>query len=186
MVISFFHFFAGGKRLGGETVTFGPLLISDKFLFMTPWTSFLWLQCSVWCYIDHRRIVVFFFFVQFSADFSHALHFCDSLVPFLSSIISCSCHTHILVTRLHEYPYLPYPPPPLLVGFLLDLFHLIPLLLSPNSFILMLYSDQPWFICNNRVFSKHRPSGPMLSISRNVRPSVCVSVCLSVHFWGTV
>ena len=29
-------------------------------------------------------------------------------------------------------------------------------------------------------FSKHRPSGPMLSISRNVRPSVCVSVCLSV------
>ena len=29
-------------------------------------------------------------------------------------------------------------------------------------------------------FSKHRPSGPMLSISRNVRPSVCLSVCLSV------
>ena len=29
-------------------------------------------------------------------------------------------------------------------------------------------------------FSKHRPSGPMLSISRNVRPFVCLSVCLSV------
>ena len=29
-------------------------------------------------------------------------------------------------------------------------------------------------------FSKHRPSGPMLSISRNVRLSVCRSVCLSV------
>ena len=29
-------------------------------------------------------------------------------------------------------------------------------------------------------FSKHRPSGPMLSISQNVRPSVCVSVtCVS-------
>ena len=28
------------------------------------------------------------------------------------------------------------------------------------------------------VFSKHRPSGPMLSISRNVRPSVCLSVRL--------
>ena len=43
-------------------------------------------------------------------------------------------------------------------------------------------------------FSKHRPSGPMLSISRYVRLSVrvfvCLSVCLcvcpSVHFWGTV
>ena len=35
-------------------------------------------------------------------------------------------------------------------------------------------------------FSKHRPSGPMLSISRNVRLSVCLSVCLSVHSWGTV
>ena len=39
-------------------------------------------------------------------------------------------------------------------------------------------------------FSKHRLSGPMLSISRFVRPSVCtsvslsvcLSVCLSVHF----
>ena len=28
------------------------------------------------------------------------------------------------------------------------------------------------------VFSKHRPSGPMLSISRNVRLSVCVFVRL--------
>ena len=32
------------------------------------------------------------------------------------------------------------------------------------------------------LFSKYRPSGPMLSISRNVRRSVCPSVCLSVHF----
>ena len=29
-------------------------------------------------------------------------------------------------------------------------------------------------------FSKHRPSGPMLSISRNVRLSVCPCVCLCV------
>ena len=29
-------------------------------------------------------------------------------------------------------------------------------------------------------FSKHRPSGPMLSLSRNVRLSVCLSVRLSV------
>ena len=28
-----------------------------------------------------------------------------------------------------------------------------------------------------QIFSKHRPSGPMLSISRNVRPSVRVCVC---------
>ena len=36
-------------------------------------------------------------------------------------------------------------------------------------------------------FSKHRPSGPMLSISRFVLMSICVSVCLSVcSFWGTV
>ena len=37
-----------------------------------------------------------------------------------------------------------------------------------------------------KPFSKHRPSGPMLSMSRNVRlcvcPSVCPSVCLCVHF----
>ena len=31
-----------------------------------------------------------------------------------------------------------------------------------------------------KTFSKHRPSGPMLSISRNVRPSVRVCVCPSV------
>ena len=29
-------------------------------------------------------------------------------------------------------------------------------------------------------FSKHRPSGPMLSISRNVHMCVCLFVCLSV------
>ena len=32
------------------------------------------------------------------------------------------------------------------------------------------------------LFSKHRPSGPILSISRNVHMCVCVSVCPSVHF----
>ena len=36
------------------------------------------------------------------------------------------------------------------------------------------------------LFSKHRPSGPMLSLSQNVHISVCLSVCLfvclSVHF----
>ena len=31
------------------------------------------------------------------------------------------------------------------------------------------------------IFSKHRPSGPMLSISRNVRLCVRLSVCLSVR-----
>ena len=36
-----------------------------------------------------------------------------------------------------------------------------------------------------RLFSKHRPFGPMLSISRNVRPSVCVCVCVFTS-WGTV
>ena len=30
------------------------------------------------------------------------------------------------------------------------------------------------------TFSKHRPSGPMLSISQNVRLCVCPSVCLLV------
>ena len=38
----------------------------------------------------------------------------------------------------------------------------------------------------NTTFSKHRPSALMLSISRNVRLSVCtcvrLSVCVSVHF----
>ena len=34
-------------------------------------------------------------------------------------------------------------------------------------------------------FSKHRPSGPMLSISRNVHLSARVSVRPCVHFWGT-
>ena len=33
---------------------------------------------------------------------------------------------------------------------------------------------------SGRLFSKHQPSGPMLSISRNVHMCVCVSVCLSV------
>ena len=33
---------------------------------------------------------------------------------------------------------------------------------------------------SDRNFSKHRPSGPMLSIRRNVRLCVCPSVCLSV------
>jgi len=28
------------------------------------------------------------------------------------------------------------------------------------------------------LFSKHGPFGPMLSISRNVRPCVCLSVCV--------
>ena len=35
----------------------------------------------------------------------------------------------------------------------------------------------------NARFSKHRPSGPMLAISRNVRLSVRLCVCVSVHFW---
>ena len=43
-----------------------------------------------------------------------------------------------------------------------------------------------WTNIGGQKFSKHRPSGPMLSISQNVRlsvrRSVCLSVCLSVHF----
>ena len=34
-------------------------------------------------------------------------------------------------------------------------------------------------------FSKHWPSGPMLSISWVVHMCVCMCFCLSVHFWGT-
>ena len=33
------------------------------------------------------------------------------------------------------------------------------------------------------MFSKHRPSGPMLSISQNVRLSVCLSVCMFVRLF---
>ena len=36
---------------------------------------------------------------------------------------------------------------------------------------------QKWDVSH---FSKHRPSGPMLSISQNVHMFVCLSVCLSV------
>ena len=36
-------------------------------------------------------------------------------------------------------------------------------------------------VLRNNNFSKHRPYGPMLSISRNVRLCVCPSVCLSVY-----
>ena len=35
-------------------------------------------------------------------------------------------------------------------------------------------------VINKTSFSNHRPSGPMLSISRNVRLSVCLSLCPSV------
>ena len=35
-------------------------------------------------------------------------------------------------------------------------------------------------------FSKHRPSGPMLSISRNVRLSVCPCVCSLLRYRLTV
>ena len=36
------------------------------------------------------------------------------------------------------------------------------------------------------LFSKHRPSRPMPSISQNDHICVCVFICMSVHFWGTV
>ena len=52
---------------------------------------------------------------------------------------------------------------------------------------LFIYLIGQFLLSNNTVlgtsylkFSKHRPSGPMLSISRNVRLSVCLSVCPSV------
>ena len=38
-------------------------------------------------------------------------------------------------------------------------------------------------ICLDLCFSKHRPFGPMLSISRFVRPSVCLFVRLSVRLF---
>ena len=58
---------------------------------------------------------------------------------------------------------------------------------SSFSFSFSPYSPSLSVICYvmchmSGVFSKHRPSGPMLSISRNVRPSVCLYVRLSVHF----
>ena len=40
-----------------------------------------------------------------------------------------------------------------------------------------------WYTTKTKTsltFSKHRPSGPMLSISRNIHMCVCLSVCLSV------
>ena len=40
--------------------------------------------------------------------------------------------------------------------------------------------------CFLLLFSKHQPSGPMLSISRNVRPSVCVYVCSLLRYRLTV
>ena len=40
--------------------------------------------------------------------------------------------------------------------------------------------EEPLTTTNIFYFSKHWPSGPMLSISRNVHMFVCVSVCLSV------
>ena len=43
-----------------------------------------------------------------------------------------------------------------------------------------------FFLLLFSIFSKHQPSGPMLSISQNVRlrvrVSVCPSVCVCVHF----
>ena len=65
---------------------------------------------------------------------------------------------------------------------------ILPFLLSqiskfwvPCAFIIFLY-----------IFSKYRPSGPMLSISLFVQRAdafykpICPSVCPCVHFWGTV
>ena len=42
--------------------------------------------------------------------------------------------------------------------------------------------------CNtgiHKIFSKNRPSGPILSISRNVRMCVCLCVCVSQLFQAT-
>ena len=51
------------------------------------------------------------------------------------------------------------------------------------SWPMRIVSSLPWREENLMGgFSKHWPSGPMLSISRNVR----LSVCVFVHFWGTV
>ena len=45
--------------------------------------------------------------------------------------------------------------------------------------IFLAFYIQPWQILVKR-FSKHRPSGPMLSISRFIRLYVCLCVCLSI------
>ena len=65
------------------------------------------------------------------------------------------------------------------------------LLTVQKHFEFLLSSLISMFDCEKKIFfSKHRPSGPMLSISRNVRLSVRLfvrlSVCLCVQFWGTV
>ena len=41
----------------------------------------------------------------------------------------------------------------------------------------------PHLVFKRSRFSKHRPSGPMLSISQNVRLSVCLYVCLFVRLF---
>ena len=49
----------------------------------------------------------------------------------------------------------------------------------PSSFTYITV-QKSLFECLHMQFSKHQPSGPMLSISRNVLLSVCPSGCLSV------
>ena len=64
--------------------------------------------------------------------------------------------------------------------------HTIGVAVSRCLYLLWLF-DNKSFVCLHHIirnnidkFSKHRPSGPMLSISRFVHMCVCVSVCLSV------
>ena len=54
--------------------------------------------------------------------------------------------------------------------------------INTNIFYIHSKQEHQFKLLNCRQFSKHRPSGLILSISRNVHISVCVSVCLSVHF----
>ena len=53
--------------------------------------------------------------------------------------------------------------------------------LKITFFIWQRLYDFSFFLNKTKKFSKHRPSGPMLSKSRNVRISVCPSVCVSAR-----
>ena len=59
------------------------------------------------------------------------------------------------------------------LGFHRFVWHFKPIVLCKNLVLLWLY-----IIFTDIFFSKHRPSGPMLSISQNVHMCVCLSVCL--------
>ena len=56
-----------------------------------------------------------------------------------------------------------------------------PNIASTNSCIFYAFQNKVRLASTN-LFSKHQPSGPMLSISQNVRLSVCVCVCSLLRY----